>query len=88
MSREILSRGKRVDNGEWVEGYYATFIITPGWMVEVGEYRELEIHVIFPVPQQLANPYDLEGTLHRTSYHEVIPETVGNIHDNPELLGE
>jgi len=32
--REILFRGKRVDNGEWVEGYYSK------WQGE---------HVIFPV---------------------------------------
>lgn len=45
--REILFRGKRVDNGEWVEGYYVcksknptrssillfrTFALAPIWM--------------------------------------------------------
>lgn len=28
--REILFRGKRVDNGEWVEGYYVAYRVTGG----------------------------------------------------------
>ena len=35
--REILFRGKRIDNGEWVEGYY----------VKALDMYDNEIHVIF-----------------------------------------
>ena len=61
--REILFRGKRVDNGEWVEGYYVKFgnahyILT--------SKIEVETHL---------NSYGLPCT--SPKMHEVIPETVG-----------
>ena len=45
--REILFRGKRVDNGEWVEGYYSPVNIpitgNMGHFINVGGYRAVEI---------------------------------------------
>lgn len=45
--REILFRGKRVDNGEWVEGYYSPCVIpiagTIGHFINEGGYRAVEI---------------------------------------------
>ena len=38
MTREILFRGKRVDNGEWVEGYYA-LIIDEYHFIFTGQYE-------------------------------------------------
>ena len=45
--REILFRGKRADNGEWVEGYYSPVNIpitgNMGHFINVGGYRAVEI---------------------------------------------
>ena len=65
--REILFRGKRVDNGEWVEGCYAEFVhgfdgyIKPGIQV---------IRCVPSVANRLTQTYETELV-------EVFPETVG-----------
>jgi uncharacterized phage protein (TIGR01671 family) len=59
--RETLFRGKRKDNGEWVEGFFLSndnkeYILTQG---------------------ELANSLDECELLHTCWVHEVDPETVG-----------
>ena len=60
--REFLFRGKRTDNGEWVEGYYtkARYFL-----------NKKEMHIIFE-PDVEAFPH-----CEFTGYEEVLPETVG-----------
>ena len=58
--REILFRGKRVDNGEWVEGYYVK--ITSTTEVFHQSYKAI-VHCIFPSEENSVKV-------------EVIPETV------------
>ena len=60
--REILFRGKRVDNGEWVEGFYA---------IAIDYLSEKEISVIFPLDLTLYPHSEF------SSYKEVFHETVG-----------
>ena len=59
--REILFRGKRIDNGEWVEGYY----------YKAKYYRtddELCDYITVPHPKEYNEP---------SSHYIVNPETVG-----------
>ena len=128
--REILFRGKRVDNGEWVEGNYVHrtkfygdpddkhFILVGGefdydfydaFEVDpetVGQYIgikdrngkkifELDIisHVKFPDEPALIcwheNGFAIKGLWYSTDIlsRKADIEVVGNIHDNPELIG-
>ena len=66
--REILFRGKRIDNGEWVEGYY---------MYRGEECIKISTDVHYIVT------HDLYGF----SWHEVIPETVGQFTGLPDKNG-
>ena len=61
--RDIIFRGKRVDNGEWVEGYYAVII---------DDYNGEEECAIFPLQNTRING---DGAI--DNYCFVVPETVG-----------
>lgn len=61
--REILFRGKRKGNGEWIEGYYAVII---------DDYNGKEECAIFPLGDTRING---DGAIE--DYCFVIPETVG-----------
>lgn len=132
--REILTRGKRLDNGEWVEGYYVCLngkehriyggyaetdcgdYYPDWWTVDpatVGQYTGLKdkngkrifegdivngLHLFErPVRSVVAfkdGAFGLEwnrGNVKEfnafTSICNVTYEVVGNVYDNPELVG-
>jgi uncharacterized phage protein (TIGR01671 family) len=60
--RKILFRGKRVDNGEWVEGAY--------YKQDYFYGDEVEKHIIITSGDALTNDFDLD-------FYAVIPETLG-----------
>jgi uncharacterized phage protein (TIGR01671 family) len=137
--REILFRGKRVENDEWVDGYYCSFngvshrIYTGYAETDCGEYYPDCYEVIPKTVRQYTGLTDKNGTkifegdivvyctntnrATNKEFHEVVFETrgesgyfgikisnietwqfclevpaklmeiIGNIYDNPELLG-
>ena len=66
--REILFRGKRVDNGEWVEGYY---VCTNTY---IGSSKLGTVHIITTGKQTISGAY---GEHISEEIYTVIPETVG-----------
>lgn len=60
--REILFRGKRIDNGEWVKGDLISNLIYDG------REKEKRIGYIY---------FETGGEIHGTEVYNVIPETVG-----------
>ncbi len=75
----MIFRGKRKDNGEIVTGYYFHLynVAMRGDTISEGDW-EYEAHDIFGIfdDSGLTNPVDWEGTIHRASYVEVIPESL------------
>ena len=62
MNREILFRGKRIDNNEWVYGDLIKNLIYDG------REKEIRIGDIY---------FEHNGDIHGTAVRKVIPETVG-----------
>lgn len=67
MTRNILFRGKRIDNGAWVEGFYSKL-----YYEEIGKEQSIITHQYF-YPADMSYPYPHVSTVDS----EVVEETVG-----------
>lgn len=124
--REILFRGKRLDNGEWVEGYVYRFhpiCRIRHWLSLFGKYGDADVDPatvgqytgqddifckrIFEGDLCLCDrnindafdkkvfeiKYDPVRGFYGENFNEInadefcMCEIIGNIHDNPELIG-
>ena len=86
--REILFRGKRMDNGEWVEGFYVNVpehykheMSGESYIVSInnGLFMEVVLETVGPHYKPNGERIVLESDI-------VQGEVIGNIYDNPELL--
>lgn len=124
MNREILFRGKQIDNGEWVEGYFFKWpcvswkelscVIVPviglekgiaeqaivdpttigqytgltdknGVKIFEGDVLAIDVSKKFVVCYGEGKFY-MDGTAILIRYSSAF-KVIGNIHDNPELIG-
>ena len=74
--RDILFRGKRLDNGERIEGYYVKYIYSGygGYPISNEVYVEGERHFIIPPTTGTTSLCIMEED---ARFYEVDPETVG-----------
>lgn len=81
--REILFRGKRVDNGEWVYGYYARFrnfrneVYDGIWRVCDDETKESEFQIFAVLPETVGQFTGLCDEVGRKIFE-------GDIVENPQ----
>ena len=86
--REILFRGKRIDNGEWVEGYYS--YAHNGYNSEKHFIQDkitgIDIEVNPETVGQYTNMKDKTDKKIFDGDIVIKSRIIGNIYDNPELL--